>query len=357
MPLSNEQQQNHVAQLVQQQIGLKKSRGEVVDPSHDWIPHLNNVSQLAPVFAKKLGYSERDQFLSFIPGATHDLTRFNGEVGDVSDEAIAAAETRELLKPSIELGIIEIIPSEMDAITSAIERHSKAPSWLFDPSRRNVAPPDLADRLYLALFEADHVEANGPYLVARRSQYVAGTRMQKAPVYEDSGDLFKKGYREGDELKVVAMEGIIRQGTRNPETMQPVKLKPILDPLYKVQKEFFTGNVKALDVTIKDLAEEIYDQKMIVGNRNIENAPQNPQELVDLFSKITGITDETIQKAPNGLADASKDAITFFSAQPDKNLLDLIRQWKPGNLTAQRWHMQMLDYINGDWVKRLQTQK
>lgn len=355
MPLSYDRQKEHIAELVQSQLALKKANGEVIDPSHDWFPHLNNVSQLAPVFAQKLGYSEQDQFLSFIPGATHDLTRFKGEDSSASDEAIAAAETRKLLRHSRRNGIVEINLSQMADIQSAILRHSKAPDWLFDPTKRNVKPPKRADRLYLALFEADHVEANGPYLVARRSQFVGGTRMQPGETPADHGDLYKKGYRPGDELKVVAMEGIIRQTLRNPKTMQPDALKPVLDPLYAVQEAYFTGNVKALGVTLESLAEEIYDQNMAKGNRNITNAPQNPDELVKRFSETTGITNQTIDQAPASLADASMEAIEFFSSQPDTNLLDLIRTWRPKTDQGAQWHDQMLDYIEGHWVKRLQA--
>ncbi len=355
MPLSYDRQKDHIAGLVQKQLALKKANGEVIDPSHDWFPHLNNVSQLAPVFAKKLGYSEQDQFLSFIPGATHDLTRFKGEDSAVSDEAIAAEETRKLLRSSRRNGIVEINSPQMAAIQSAILRHSKAPDWLFDPTKRNLMPSKRADRLYLALFEADHVEANGPYLVARRSQFVGGTRMQPGDTPEDQGDLYKKGYRKGQELQVVAMEGIIRQSLRNPKTMQPDVLRPILDPLYQVQEAYFTGNVKALGVSLESLAEEIYDQGMATGNRNISNAPKNPTELVQRFSEITGITNQTIEQAPVGLADASKEAIEFFSSQPNTNLLTLIRSWKPKTDQGAIWHDQMLDYIDGHWVKRLQV--
>lgn len=355
MPLTYENQKNHIATLVQNHLAFKQSNGEVSDPSHDWFPHLNNVSQLAPLFAQKLGYSERDQYLAFPPGATHDLTRFKGEDSAVSDEKIAAAETRKLLRPSIRDGILDINRYEMDAVSSAILRHSKAPDWLFDATKRNVRPGRLGDRLYLALFEADHVEANGPYLVARRSQFVGGTRMQEGATSKDHGDLYIKGYRKGQEEDVVAMEGIIRQTLRNPKTMQPDVLRPILDPLYQVQEAFFTGNVKALGVSLESLAEEIYDQGMATGNRNISNAPKNPSELVQRFSEITGITNQTINQAPVGLADASKEAIEFFSSQPDTNLLDLIRAWRPKTDQGAIWHDQMLDYINGHWVKRLQA--
>lgn len=355
MPLSYDRQKDHIARLVQNQLALKKANGEIIDPSHDWYPHLNNVSQLAPTFARKLGYSELDQFLAFIPGATHDLTRFKGEDSAISDEAIAAAETRRLLRFSRRDGIVDINSTQMADIQSAILRHSKAPDWLFDPARRNMTPSKRADRLYLALFEADHVEANGPYLVARRSQFVGGTRMQAGDTSAEQGDLYKKGYRPGDELKVVAMEGIIRQALRNPKTMQPDALRPILDPLYKVQETYFTGNVKAMGVSLESLAEEIYDQGMATGNRNITNAPKNPGELVQRFSEITGISNQTIDQAPSGLADASKEAIEFFSGQPNTNLLELIEAWQPGKAQSAEWHHQMLDYTRGHWVKRLQA--
>lgn len=317
------------------QMGLKIS--EAHSPSH-----LRNVAELTQKVGSFYDFTEREKELAYAAGWFHDTVRSSTEDPTVGDEEASAREARRILE-----GVGLITEQEGMAIAYAIEKQGRYPEWLKDPETREKLPETLEERLHLALFVADKMDANGVRVIARRSQFVAGDRLR-----DEGGDWRKFGFQpDKDEALVVAIESILRLTFINPEGIYPLRLKAVVGPLYQVQREFVRGVFRGLELKVEDIARLLLEtktgeEKNILQARKIP-APENVSELADLIISKSGIDDQAITSTPEDWANSALETIEYFSRRYREDLSQLIFDWKPRGEKSQQWQNGMKEYEEG----------
>lgn len=339
--------------IVSDDIKTRQERGGDVSEAHSFT-HLDNVSRLTSFVGTLYDYTPREKILARITGLFHDLVRSSSEDPKVKDEEASANAAKDKLEELDNVGEISTTKEERNAIGYAVERQGQYPTWLSDPKTREKMPKTLGDKLWLALFVADKMEANGVRVIARRSSFVAGDRLQR-----EDGDLRQFGFKSGrDEGKVVAIESMVRLAIINPEEVYPQRLKPLVGPLYQVQREFVLGICKGLGLSIGDLAEILVntrnkDGKNIVEGRKL-NAPNDAEGLRKFIEDRSGISDKAIQGVPQDYASSAMETVEYFSSKYKDNLDDLMKNWRPTGAMAGIWQTGMVEYVNGEWFSKME---
>ena len=340
----------NVALLGRFGVDHRRRSGFVVSEAHS-IPHLRNTTDLTQLVGDIYGFNSREKFLAYISGWFHDLVRSPSEDSKIKDDEASAHEALRILGEAERRGVIETSPEEQEAINFAITNHGKYPEWFNDPEKRNNPPEELRDKLWLALFVADKMEANGVRVIARRSSFVAGDRLKS-----EKGDWRQFGFEpDRDEGLVVAIESLLRLSFINPEGVYPEILQPLVHPLYEVQRDFVAGVCKALDLTVEKLAYLILDIKNekrenILDVRKIE-APKVSHELARVIRERSGISDAIIESATDDQVHSAYETVMYFSEHYMNDLDKLVLNWFPQNEMSKAWKKEMIAYKSGIWLE------
>lgn len=331
-----ERDASRIDELSRASIDQRRQAGQEISEAHNEA-HLNSVANLAVQVGRLYGQDDRTLFLSYVAGKLHDFFRYSTEeAGETGDRASADA-AREILSEKANFGTIPSDSEEREAVAYAIANHSSYPEWLADPATRNDPPRNLKEAIRLNLFVADKMEANGPIVIARRSSFVAGDRLKS-----ESGDLQEFGFRpERDEGLVVALESALRLTFINPEEIYPERLKPLVGPLYAVQREFVTALCAGLLLPPREIARIISETKNAQGQNMLQarriTAPDDIQGLQKLIEEKGGITTDAYTAVSMGDATAALDAVGYFSRRYREDLDTVIAEWNPALSAAKKW--------------------
>lgn len=341
-------------------LGEQRHKGQEVSSAHNE-SNLRNTALLTQEVGRVYGFDTRTLQLAYIAASFHDIVRTPKEDGSKADEKASAKMAREQLEefartPSAGGEVFfETTEDERSAVAFAIENHGKAPSRFIDPDKRNGDLESLEEKLHTALFVADKMTANGFDVMRRRSSFVAGERLR-------NGDLKEFGFNpdiQEDRLLAVAAESALRLGFINPEEMYPDRLKKVVEPLYKIQREYVRGVYNALGLTNRQIAalllgEEPFarfrqnNESLSAGRADKYGIPQNIDDLTTVLNERTGITDDDITQTPISVRDAAIDAVEYFSSHYRTDLDELTLTWKPHNQVAKQWQLGMKELIQTD---------
>lgn len=337
-----------------EKIAVKKlSLQTKSDPTHSLF-HLESVAENTQLISKLLDYNSKEQSLSFAAGWFHDLVRSASENPALGDEEKSSELARLLLRQLSEKKIFMTTLKERLAVSRAIEEHTFMPSWFRYKKTRDKVPSGLKDKILLSLYVADYIEANGAIVIARRSNFVAGVRLRTSP--KKGGDLQLFGFKPGrDEALVVGIEGVLRLSLINPEEFYPVYLKKVVSPLFKVQREFVLGILKALGLKIADIGQILLGRKGLNGEtilsfRKIQ-APRTDGKFVNVVNQRGKLNDQRIKGVTKDTAYSALEAVEYFSKPFVDKLSNLIYKWQPRGKTANKWKKEMIKYQEGVWLR------
>jgi len=328
-----------IARLGETEVERRRRLTGEISESHS-PSHLRNVAGLTQKVGHLYDLTERENELAYATGWFHDVVRSSSEDPNVGDEKASANEARRILA-----GLVT--EEEGTAIAYAIERHGRYPEWLDNAETREKPSETLEEKLHLVLFVADKLEANGVRVIARRSQFVAGDRLRS-----EKGDWRNFGFQpDRDEVLVVAIESFLRLAFINPEGIYPLRLRPVVGPLYQVQREFVFGVLRGLNLKIEEIARllletETGEGKNILQARKIV-APENIAELFNLIVSKSGIDDGGIVSVPDDVASSALETVEYFSCRYQKDLDGLVMNWSPAGEKAREWRRAMIDYMEG----------
>lgn len=340
----------NVALLGRYGIDHRRRTGAEISEAHN-LPHVRNVAELTQVVGDIYAYSERERFLGYICGWFHDIVRSPSEDPDVKDDEASAHEAVRILEAAGIKGVVATFPEERDAVAFAITSHGRYPEWLSQLDTRNTALESLKNKLWLVLFVADKMEANGVRVIARRSSFVAGDRLRS-----EKGDLRTFGFVPSrDEGLVVAIESFLRLSLINPEDIYPEKLQPLVHPLYEKQREFVIGIMKALGLTVENIENLLLDTTNAEGKNLLQarkmTAPENSKSLAQILSQKSQITNKDISDASDDLARSAVETVRYFSESYRTDLDQLVATWNPQGEVAKQWQQELVDYSEGNWLK------
>lgn len=319
--------------------------GLEVTEAHN-VLHLRIVAELSQEIGELYGFTQREKELAYTAGWSHDLVRSPSGPG-VGDEEASAKETRRILK---EAGLIT--GEEEAAVAYAIERQGRYPKWWGNPQTREREPETLKEKLHLVLFAADKMEQNGVRAITRRCSFAAGDRLRG-----EKGDWRTFGFKpDKDEGLVVAIASTYRLVFINPEEIYPLRLYPIVHPLYEAQLEFVLGLFRALNLTIEDIARLLLKRKDEKGRNILQamkiEAPTSFAELTALIISRSKITDEKIASVSDDLTSSAIETVDYFSRRYQEDLTRLVIDWRPWGEKAQEWQKAMRDYEEGKWFNK-----
>lgn len=334
-----------IARLGIEGVERRRQMDFKVSESHS-VSHLRNVAELAQRMGSLYGFTDREGELVYADGWFHDAVRSPTEDPGVADEEASAKEARRILG---EAGLVN--EEEGAAIAYAIARQGRYPGWWSDPESREIVPEELEKKLHLALFVADKMEANGVRVIARRSQFVAGDRLRS-----EKGDWRNFGFQsDKDEALVVAIESLLRLAFINPEEIYPLRLKPVVGPLYEIQREFVLGLFRGMqgmgiNVPVEHIARLLLRMKNREGKNILQvrkiAAPESISGLAEVLAVKSGITNEKVNSTPAGWAVSSLETVGYFSQRYQEDLDDLVKEWNPAGEKAREWRQGMIDYLN-----------
>src|SRR3989344_1731079 len=306
--MSHEIEYRHIAFVGRQGIACGLSNG-VVSEAHN-AQHLRNVALLTQVIGNYFDFLPEEQKLAYVTGWFHDAVRKPTEDPSVSDEMVSAHAAVNFLQNAHKRNLTTVTRDQCTAVSWAIENHGQIPNWLMNEKTRNHSPRNLRDKLWLALFVADKIEANGARVIARRSSFVAGDRL-----HNSKGDWQTFGFQPyRDELVVVAVESILRLSLINPEEIYPDRLKPLVSPLYTLQRQFVTGVLAASGHTLETISNLLLTQRdnhgrTILEKRNLCDVKET-RNLVELISARSGLREDS---ASDDLAQAARETVKYFA--------------------------------------------
>lgn len=318
--------------------------------------HLRSVAQLTELAGLAAGYCLRDIELSRIAGWFHDFERSMNETNSKSDESLSAKAATEFSKQIHTTELYYTTSDEREAIEYAILKAGRPPECFTKKPDLNLWT--LPERIPAALFVADKMEANGVWVIARRSQFVAGARLRA-----EDADLPKYGLQPGrDENKAVLLEGAVRIAFINPEGVYPPIFKPLTSKMYNLQRDFLHGLLAAERLSIEDYAKLILNTKLLTdpNQSNYLEARKlkvtNEADLIEKLRLTGGLSEDGIEKAHGDLASSAAEAVAYFSSQYEQPLEELVKNWKPQYDRAKAWQTDMLEYLSGEWFNQMRNQ-
>lgn len=331
-----------IADLGKDGVETRRQRGLDVSEAHS-PAHLRSVANGAEEIARRCyGLSGRDLQLTYAPPWFHDRVRSSTEDPAVRDEEASAKEAYRIL---LEAGLVT--EEEGRAIAYAVERQGHYPEWWKDLETRERLPETLEEKLHLTLFVADKMDANGVRVIARRSQFVAGNRLR-----HENGDWRNFGFLpDKDEALVVAIESLLRLAFINPEGIYPERLKPVVGPLYRIQREFVFGVFWGLRLTLEGVTRALLERRTDEGKNILQArkivAPENIAKLFNLIASKSGIDDGGIVSVPDDVASSALETVEYFSRRYQENLDSLVMNWSPAGEKAREWRQGMMGYMQG----------
>lgn len=319
-------------------------------------PHLRRVARLTTLAGLVADYPARDIELSRIAGWFHDFERSMNETNAESDETLSAQAATEFLKEISSNRLYCTTSVEREAIKHAILKNGRPPEFFGDrPAPKEWTP---AEKILATLFVADKMEQNGVWVIARRSQFVAGARLRT-----EDADLPDYGLQPNkDENKAVLLESAVRITFINPEGIYPPTFKPLTTRMYGPQRDFLHGLFAAAGMNLGDGARLLLETKLLT-DPNHQNYLQrrklpvlNENNLAEKLRLIGGLSDAGIENAHGDLADSAVEAVAYFSSHYEQSLEELVQTWRPQNNTAKRWQTDMMEYISGEWFNKITTE-
>lgn len=317
--------------------------------------HLRNVAHLTELAAIAANFPERDILVLRIPAWMHDFERSNNQINEKLDTYLSAKAALRFCKELSDKGIFEPTLSEKRAIAFSIRANERVPKFFI--TKPDPAKWSPGQRILGALYIADKAEANGVSVIARRSAFVAGARLQG-----EGADLPKFGLQAGrNEIDAILLEGAVRLVYINPQSVYPEAVQELIAPLYDVQRDWMHGLLHARGLSIQTYAELVLSTKNGQGRNYIEArkgliSPATPEELAEKITSIGGLTDEGIQNTRGDLADSAVEAVSYFSRNFRRPLGKLIEEWRPKGITAQQWAQSLKDYSSQQWYIRTREQ-
>lgn len=325
-------------------------------PGHE-LPHLRNVAQLTELVGLLAGYSEREIELSRIAGWFHDFNRSSNEANREKDARLSADAALDYTQKLNQVDSYRSYFKHRTAIEHAISEHAQPPSFF-------AARPDpkfwtLPERVQASLFVADKLEANGVWVIARRSQFVAGARLRS-----EQADLPEYGLTPGkDESKAVLLESGLRIAFLNPEGIYPPVFKNLVSKMYGPQRDFIHGLLSANSMTIEDYAKMILNTKLLTDPKQPNyikarglDSPQDVAGLIRILQEKGGLSDDKIEKAARRTTFPAIEAVLYFSSQYQTPLEQLVDDWKPRHPTSRSWRASMVSYMTGEWFNKVRKQ-
>lgn len=306
--------------------------------------HLNRVATYASLIAQVMGADSREQNLARMGGYLHDLVRSASEVKD--DEALSAEKAEPVLR-----GMKNLKERDISAVLASIRTASVPKELLASQDKDDMTHFEGERRIRLAVWLADKLEANGAYVIARRSQFVGGERYLK-----QDGDL--RGLRlrlleEGhplaktfDPAMAILCESYIRLGFKNNQELYPGWFLPVVNKLFDEQRTFYYALLSSKGLFEEDIADILVSIKFPgVKKNDIESWERRRPKSREFIKRMT---EEQIN--------AAKEIVNFFSSA-DVAYMDTagaINKFKSLNSVAEEWHRQMLDYLNGGLVELIE---
>lgn len=200
-----------VDQVGAQLLMIRRIQGEVIPSAHDE-NHLRRVSLGTQLVGDLYGFTPREKLLASTAAWLHARVRNPTEDPRADDNNASAREAKRILENLSNQGAFTTVSEERDAVAFAINHQTTIPHWLQDPATREDEPLTLDSKLWFALFIADKIEENGSWVIARRSSFVAGSRLQSP-----EGDLYQR-LSLGEKAAAVAEETMLRLAFLNPST-------------------------------------------------------------------------------------------------------------------------------------------
>ncbi|OIO27657.1 hypothetical protein COX86_00350 [Candidatus Micrarchaeota archaeon CG_4_10_14_0_2_um_filter_60_11] len=307
-------------------VNLRFKKGmDEISPAHNW-GHVQRVATYAPEIVKALGGTEGEAEVARTAGYMHDLVRKPTETE--SHGQAGARKTREVFAKNA-LGPFGFTEAETEIISHAIAKHEEVPSRLKGPNK-DVPKMDSVDRVRLALWLADKLEANGYYILARRAGFVGGERIRE-------GDLGKKGFKPQDAPLVVALESYIRLHVKNDQDTYPKYFRPVVDEMFDVQRDFYYSLLKGLNLTEEDVARLVVEKGM-AKQADVEKTEAKRK---DSRALIASRDEDAVKSA--------FEVIGHFSSEKwyRRDLKESIDSFRPRYAKARDWKKGMEGYLQG----------
>lgn len=299
------------------------------------------------------GGAKRLAELARAGGYLHDIVRAPTEMvkaETMDDEQASAEKATPMLFKLIKSHISLTVP-EMNAILASI----RTTTVINDPELLASKEKDRMSYLFedptrlvrFAVFAADKNDANGAFVIARRSQFVGGERLTKAGgdlnsikrQLEERGAPFAKQF---DSELVVLLESFIRLNVKNNPEVYPRWFRPVVDTLFEQQLEFYYALLAHRN------ANEDYLAKLLAA---LEFPGIKPADIEKWEAKRGKEASNKRVSAVTAEQAASADYIMRFFSAPDTVDTDtatLIRSFNPstGRPTAEKWRREMLWYLD-----------
>jgi hypothetical protein len=222
--------------------------------------------------------------------------------------------------------------------TLLASKEKNAMSYFFEDTSRLIR---------FAVFAADKNDANGYFVIARRSQFVGGERLNKpeGDLYairqqlEKSGSPFAKQF---DSELVVLLESYIRLGVKNNPEVYPNWYRPVVDPLFEQQLGFYYPLIAHRGLHEEDLARLLSELKFPgIKPADIEKwEAKRDKEASN--KRISSVTPKQAVSAYH--------MMIFFSTPGfvDMDTAALIRSYHPHEdlPTTKKWYDGMISYLD-----------
>ncbi|MFA4946118.1 MAG: HD domain-containing protein [Candidatus Micrarchaeia archaeon] len=307
-------------------VHLRFRKGyDKVSPAHNW-GHVQRVATYAPEIVRALGGTAAEAEVARTAGYMHDLVRLPTETE--THGGAGARMTKEVFARNAK-GPFGFTDTETALIANAITKHESPPALLKTANKDNPRM-DAIDRIQLAIWIADKLEANGQYVMARRAGFVGGERVRE-------GDLAKKGFKPQDAALAVALESYIRLNIKNDQTLYPKYFLPVVDEMFNVQRDFYYALLKELGLTEEQVAKLVVEKGMA------------KKEEVDKTEAKRADTRKLIAERDADSAKSALELVNHFSSEKwyRRDLKESIAGFRPRNKKAREWKAGMERYMRG----------
>jgi hypothetical protein len=308
----------------------KRDKKGELSPSHG-MRHISTVANYAPLIAEALGATRRQILLTEVAAWMHDVRREPNEV--VSHGKTGADHTDWILNRQ-DLGFEGFSHQDRAAIHNAIASHESTPAWWSDEATRDRLPKG-DEIVQVALRVADRLDSNGGFVLAKRTQLVKERLGPK-------GDMMQAGLSADEPLLAVALMNFqrLRQADR-PEN-QPAYLRPLTDPMFRIQMDFHRGLLASLrdNPGYASMTEdELGDMSVRLGLMK--------GDAVDSIKKGLPKTEAFLGGVDEDLKASAREVVSYFFGfdADDINLQQQIFNWQPEHAAARLWKKDMVDTV------------
>ncbi len=301
--------------------------------------HVSRVAINAYLIVKVLGGTEREAELARAGGYLHDFIRSRSE--GVDDEAASAEKARPMLLQLVKSGVFT--NCEANAILVSIKTESVPKELLVSEEKDNISYflEDTIRLIRLAVFLGDKLDANGAFVIARRSQFVGGERLCHGDLKNLKERLETEKHpfaKELDSEMAVLLESYVRLGFKNNQSFYPKWFLPVVNDLFSKQREFYYALLSANGLQESDIANSLIEIRY--PGINAGDIKKWETKRPDSTSEVNRVTIEE--------REAALEVVNFFSSSQNTHMdtAGLIRKFQPKTAIAYEWHMEMLSYLD-----------